>query len=272
MPEANGAVVAARDASVEVIRATPPAMTVRADGDEDTRPVLFGYFARFNQWTEIDSYFEGRFMERIAPGAFRKTFRERGDDIRVLFQHGRDPQVGDKPIAEIEELREDPTEGAYYEARLLDGVPDLLLSGLRAGQYGQSFRMQILREEWKEEPGASDHNPAGLPERTIKEIRLHEFGPVTFPAYANTEAGVRSLTDTFVFEWLAREPQRARELVGATDLSRVALRATETQDKQDAPSTTDAASHRTSAPERRDTPSTGRFGLDNTSQRPPWAL
>jgi hypothetical protein len=32
----------------------------------------------------------------------------------------------------------------------------------------------------------SDHNPLGLPERTINEIRLYEFGPVTFPAYANT--------------------------------------------------------------------------------------
>jgi hypothetical protein len=31
-----------------------------------------------------------------------------------------------------------------------------------------------------------------LPERTIKELRLFEFGPVTFPAYQSATAGVRS--------------------------------------------------------------------------------
>lgn len=268
MPEANGVATAARNDGPprEVIRATAPALKMRAEEDEDTRPVLFGYFSRFNQWTEINSFFEGRFMERIAPGAFKKTFRERLDEIRVLFQHGRDPQVGDKPIAEIEELRED-ADGGYYEARLLEGVPELLVSGLRAEQYGQSFRMEIMREEWVEEPKASDDNPTGLPERTIKEIRLHEFGPVTFPAYANTTAGLRSLTDEFVFAWLAREPQRARELVGAHDLSRAALSATNTQD---APSNTDAAQTRTSAKERRD--SRGRYGLTPSDPRPSWAL
>lgn len=208
----------------DIIRAIPPAVTVRSDDAEgnDGQPIIFGHFSRFNEWTEIDSYFEGRFMERIAPGAYKKTFRDRRDDVRVLFQHGRDPMVGDKPIAEIMELREDD-EGAYHESRLLDGVPDLIVSGLRAGQYGQSFRMEILREEWQDKPDASDDNPHGLPERTIKEIRLHEFGPVTFPAYPNTTPAVRSMTDEFVFDWLAREPQRARELVGAADLSRAAF-------------------------------------------------
>jgi hypothetical protein len=148
------------------------------------------------------------------------------------------------------------------------------MDGLRAGQYGQSFKMEVLREEFVEEPAASDHNPKGLPERSIKEIRLFEYGPVTFPAYANTTPGVRSLTDEFVFEWLAREPQRARELVGATDLSQAALRAAEPQDEQKeeqdpAPSPTDAAPKRTSAPERRET---GQSALTQRTERYPSAL
>lgn len=253
----------------DIIRAITPAVEFREDGDGDTRPVLFGHFSRFNEWTEIDSFFEGRFMERIAPGAFKKTFRERRDELRVLFQHGRDPTVGDKPIAEIQELREDG-EGAYHESRLLDGVPDLIVSGLRAGQYGQSFRMEIMREEIVDDNEASEHNPHGLPERTIKEIRLHEFGPVTFPAYANTTPGLRSMTDEFVFDWLKREPQRARDLLGAHDLSRAALTAATTT-QAPAPSTTDAAPKGTSAQERRD-PDKGRYGLSQHPQRPSWAL
>jgi HK97 family phage prohead protease len=250
----------------DIIRAVPPAALMRDASDgEDQRPVLFGHFARFNEWTEINSYFEGHFLERITPGAFKKTFAERADQIRVLFQHGRDAELRDRPIGEPEVLQEDD-QGAYHESRLFDGLPNLVLDGLRAGQYGQSFRMEILREEFDEEPAPGDHNPKGLPERSIKEVRLFEYGPVTFPAYANTTPGLRSLTDNFVFDWLAREPERARELVGATDLSRAALAARE----EDAPSTTDAAPDEgTSAPERRDT---GRYGLTTHDQRPTWAL
>lgn len=250
-----------------VIRAVPPLALVRDDqGDAaDARPQYFGHFARFNEWTEIDSWFEGRFMESIAPGAFRKTFRERADDIRVLFQHGRDPMLGDKPIAEIEEMREDD-EGAYHESRLLDGIPDLVVSGLRAGQYGQSFRMEIMKELEDTEPGVSDHNPLGLPQRTIKEIRLHEFGPVTFPAYANTEAGMRSTTDAFVFGAIKRDPQRFRSLMDDKELLMAAVRSA---DQQDALSDTDAAPSGTSVTGRR---APRAYGLDNVPERPAWAL
>ena len=31
----------------------------------------------------------------------------------------------------------------------------------------------------------SAHNPKGLPERTILEARVYEFGPVNFPAYSD---------------------------------------------------------------------------------------
>jgi HK97 family phage prohead protease len=252
----------------DIIRAVAPTVLVRAaDDGEDQRPVLFGHFARFNEWTEIDSYFEGHFLERIVPGAFKKTFSERRDQIRVLFQHGRDPELRDRPIGEPETLQED-AEGAYHESRLFDGMPEIVMEGLRAGQYGQSFRMEILREEFNEEPGPSDENPKGLPERSIKEIRLFEYGPVTFPAYANTTPGLRSLNDHFVFDWISREPTRARELVGAADLSRAALAAaSSTQDP--APSQPDAAREGTSAPERRDH---GRYGLTQHETRPSWAL
>jgi hypothetical protein len=53
----------------------------------------------------------------------------------------------------------------------------------------------VTRDEVNESPDRSDANPDGLPERTIKEAQVMEFGPVTFPAYAGATAGVRSLTD-----------------------------------------------------------------------------
>jgi phage head maturation protease len=112
----------------------------------------------------------------------------------VLLEHGHDPEIGNKPIAEPQTLSED-AEGAYYEARLFDGLSPLVIDGLRAGQYGASFRFSVMREEYVEDPGTSDENPMGLPERTLKELRVPEFGPVTFGAYSDATADVRSLTD-----------------------------------------------------------------------------
>lgn len=197
----------------ELFRAFRPGVELRDDGT-DEGPVMVGHFAVFNRWTEIDSLWEGRFLERIAPGAFRKTFREGRDAMRVLFQHGHDPQVGDKPIGSIRELREDDT-GAYYEVPLLDAryVTEDVLPGLRAGVYGASFRFRVLREEFVQEPKVSAENPAGLPERTIKEAVVREFGPVTFPAYPEATAGIRSLTDEMVLGRLARDPRGVARLL-----------------------------------------------------------
>lgn len=189
----------------------------RADGaDPATMPTLTGRFAVFNQWTEINSIFEGRFLERMAPGAFKKTIREGRDGMRVLFQHGQDPQIGDKPLGPIKDLRED-AEGAYYEVPLLDtGYVRELIPGLEQNLYGASFRFRVVKEEVVEQPEPSDYNPTGLPERTVKEAQVKEFGPVTFPAYEGATAGVRSLTDEFIFARFAgaaADPERLEQLV-----------------------------------------------------------
>jgi HK97 family phage prohead protease len=190
------------------------------DGGEDHAPTLFGHFAVFNEWTEIDSLFEGNFLERIAPGAFMNSIAQNRDQVRVLFQHGMDPQLGDKPIASIDVLKEDER-GAYYEAPLLEGLPPLLVSGLRTGQYGASFRFRVEVEDWNKKPKPdARHNPAGLPERTIRQARLFEFGPVTFPAYPGATAAMRSLTDEYIARRAAVNPllpefTELRELVGA---------------------------------------------------------
>lgn len=204
-----------------IVRAAHAGYELRDNGAgaEDGMPTLFGHFALFNRWAEIDSWFEGHFLERIAPGAFKKTIRENRDRIRALFQHGFDPQVGNKPLGEISELREDDT-GVYYEVPLLDTeYVRELLPALERGLYGASFRFEVIREDRNEEPGTSDANPQGIPERTITELRLFEFGPVTFPAYAEATAGVRSLTDIFVFDQIARDPSRVRELLRIEDTS-----------------------------------------------------
>lgn len=162
------------------------------DADEGHAPRLTGHFSRFNVFNEIDSVIEGRFVEMIAPGAYRKSFQVLAP--RVLFQHGKDPQIGDKPIAAPDQLREDEV-GPYFEADLFPSVPALVTDGLRAGQYGISYRFSVVREDWNPKAKASPANPKGLPERIIREAKVYEFGPVTFPADPGADISVRSITD-----------------------------------------------------------------------------
>lgn len=153
--------------------------------------VMEGYLAPFNEWTEIDSLFEGRFMERIAPGAFTKTLQERTP--KVLFQHGHDPTVGDKPLG-VPRTIEARDHGEWFSVGLFDTTSYVrdLIPAIEAGQYGVSFRFSAVKEIFEAEPEKSDHNPEGLPERTVLEASLPEFGPVTFPAYDGATVGLRS--------------------------------------------------------------------------------
>jgi phage head maturation protease len=213
--EAHMATIQAQEASSlprsDLYRAMAPSGSHfelrEVDGAE--APTLVVHFARFNEWTEIDSWFEGRFMEQVAPGAFTESIAERAP--RITFNHGRDPELGDKLLGHPVTARED-ADGGVAEAPLFAGVPPLLLDGLRAGAYGSSFRFGVDEETIVQRPERSAHNPEGLPERTIVKATVPEVGPVTFPAYANATAGVRSLTDEFrpaaetVAELAARRP------------------------------------------------------------------
>ena len=68
------------------------------------------------------------------------------------------------------------------------------MPGLRAGAYGASFRFKTVRDSIDQAPRVSDYNPLGLPERTIREAQVFEFGPVTFGAYQGATAGARART------------------------------------------------------------------------------
>lgn len=204
------------------------AAELRADGDGSGR-TLHGYFAVFDRWTTIDSYWEGRFIERVGDKAFNRTFKERRDKIRVLYDHGGDPSIGNKPLGAPDVLRAEKGVGAYYESELFDtGYVNELIPALRAKQLGASFRFRVVGEQWVEPKKASDHNPNMLPERTITDVDLYEFGPVTFPAYEEATAGVRSGSDAF-FDRLLHDPvflARFTERVGLAVAERTIADAT----------------------------------------------
>lgn len=205
----------------DLFRAITPGVELRRNGADraDGMPTMVGHFTVFYEWAEIDSIYEGHFLERTARGAFTKTIAESKGRMRVLFQHGQDPQVGNKVLGPIAVLEEDET-GPRYEVELLDTSYNRdLLPGLEAGLYGASYRFKIMREDKDMRPPRSAHNPDGLPERTITEAKVREFGPCTWPAFAGASAGIRSLTDEFLIGRLAEDPERLERLAARAGLS-----------------------------------------------------
>lgn len=185
---------------------------------------MFVRFSPFNTPYEINSFWEGRFMEHTEPGAFKKTISDarRADGMyntKVLFNHGMDFNVGDKMLMvpdRAEEVNVDGYHGPELEGDLLDTSYNRdLLPGLQRDAYGSSFMFEVIRESWNQEPTPSDINPEGLPERSIQEVRLYEAGPVTWPASPTASAGMRSRcgTDAWMERVAARSRGRYDELV-----------------------------------------------------------
>jgi HK97 family phage prohead protease len=147
---------------------------------------------------------EGEFLEEIAPGAFKRTLRDRMPVLQ--FDHGRDQRTGSVPIGSINELKEDD-QGLFVRARLFDNpVIEPIRQAIEGKAItGMSFRFQVADERWTDVAGKTvkadelqrllwEPGDRGPLKRTILRVDpLYELGPVVFPAYDNTSVGVRSL-------------------------------------------------------------------------------
>lgn len=177
-----------------LIRGLGPAALELRDGSDGEAPILSVRAMPFGEWAEIDSEWEGRFMERFVPGSLDESFAQ--ETPKILFQHGKDPTMGRQVLAAPVTARADDRE-AVLEAPLGDGIPPLIVWGIRQGVYGASIQFHAQEQEIVRNPKRSDYNPLGLTERTVTKARIREGGPVTWGAYANASTSMRSLTDEF---------------------------------------------------------------------------
>jgi len=181
-----------------------PFEVIRSEESESDGLSIAGYAAMFNQSTRIDSW-EGCFDEEIAPGAFKRTLRDRTP--KMQFDHGHHPLLGSLPIGKWNSAREDG-QGLYVEGRLTENwltVP--FRDAIRDGAVeGMSFRFSVVQEQWFDRDGekvtdardlmdmlsgGEDHERGPL-KRVLREVKCTEAGPVTWPAYEGTSVGVRS--------------------------------------------------------------------------------
>ena len=156
---------------------------VREAEGQPTR--IVGYGAVFYRDGQAGTEFElwDDVSERILPGAFDRAIKE--DDVRGMYNH---EQLLARTKSGTMRLSSDDR-GLRYEI----DVPDTqlgrdLVEHIRRGDVnGSSFAFSITDEEFRKEDGKTV--------REIRGVRLFDTGPVDFPAYEATTAGIRAVGD-----------------------------------------------------------------------------
>jgi HK97 family phage prohead protease len=149
---------------------------IETRADDDGKLRLSGYAAKFDSPS-----LPLPFIERIAPGAFRKTLTET-PDVRLLVNH-----VG-LPLARTKNgtlsLTEDEV-GLRFDAELPDTqeAKDIYALIARGDVDQMSFAFRVIRQKWNEDRS----------QRVLTEVSLADgdVSVVTYPAYPATSVEAR---------------------------------------------------------------------------------
>jgi HK97 family phage prohead protease len=143
------------------------------DGD---KPKIKGYAAVFDTPADIG----GMFTERVRSGAFKKTISEA--DIRCLWNHDPNYIMGRNKSGTLR-LQEDAF-GLSIECDPVDAqwCRDLQASMRRGDVNQMSFAFKAIQEGWDNTTN----------ERSLIEVKLFDVSVVTYPAYPQATAQLRT--------------------------------------------------------------------------------
>lgn len=157
-----------------------PIQELRIDDSLDGK--IVGHASVFDSWSEtLGGIFP--FKEIVRKGTFTETIKL--DDIRALFNHDPNFVLGRNKAGTLE-LEEDE-----IGLRVIITPPDTswandLIKNLRRGDISQmSIGFIVLEDTW----GTQD----GIDIREIKKVQLFDVSIVTYPAYTQTDVGVRAM-------------------------------------------------------------------------------
>lgn len=163
------------------------------DGDTAGK-LIRGHAAVFDTLSEN----LGGFREKIAPGAFDDVL---DDDVRALFNHDPNHILGRSKAGTL--ILAVDAKGLTYEIDPPDTgtARDLLVSIERGDVNQSSFAFTVENDSW-------DEDEEGRWIRTVHKVRrLYDVSPVTYPAYPEAGAGLRSLD-----AWKQEHPPRDNQL------------------------------------------------------------
>jgi uncharacterized protein len=148
--------------------------------DAAAKQVIRGYGAVFDRLSEN----LGGFREKIAVGAFDDVLN---DDVRALFNHDANHILGRTKAGTLHLFVDEAGLGYEIDTPDTQTGRDLVTSMKRGDVSQSSFGFTVDDDEWSEDE-------EGRTVRTIKKVsRLFDVSPVTYPAYPDASAAVRSL-------------------------------------------------------------------------------
>lgn len=154
-------------------------LELRAAEGESARPVIRGYGVVFNSPTVYGDY-----LEMVAPDAFDDVDMS---DVRILFNHDPNYILG-RTASKTARVGIDE-QGVWYEVDPPKWADGLVETISRGDVTQSSFGFAVATDRIQEMED-------GRKLRVITKIsRLFDLSPVTYPAYQDTEAVVRSLQE-----------------------------------------------------------------------------
>jgi HK97 family phage prohead protease len=190
---------------------------VRAEAGQPAR--IIGHPVVYNRWSED----LGGFREKVMPGALTRTLLQ--SDIRALFNHDPNFVLGRNKSGTL--ILSDQAQGLRMEATPPDTqmVRDLVLEPMRRGDINQmSFAFRVAGPAHIR---SKDPIPAGVgevwnedyTERELHQLQMYDVSVVTFPAYVQTDAQVRSVMQSTGLDFDALTAFLARAQRGLTPTS-----------------------------------------------------
>lgn len=153
---------------------------------EGESAVIEGHAAIFDSLSQ-DLGFMFPFKERINKGAFKSSLEK--DDIRALWNHDANYVLGRNKAGTLELTETNKGLRVRIHPPDTQWARDLIESIRRGDVTQMSFGFVVEKETWSVE-GKEDI-------RTLEKVKLYDVSPVTFPAYLDTDVGVRSAMERY---------------------------------------------------------------------------
>lgn len=194
---------------------------LRASKDGTSPGTLFGYAAKFNVYSQN----LGGFVEQVDASAFNKSL---ADQVRVLCRYNHDDMalLGTTDAGTLTLGIDDV--GLFYEDVLPDTQQgrDCAALAARGDLRYSSFAFYCIEDEWS-------ISPQDFPLRTVISAQLVDVAPVNSPAYLDSTAGLRSLSERInvpVSELSTKNLEEVRGLLAGVPIEPAEKRALDPED------------------------------------------
>lgn len=155
----------------------------------DQMPTLRGYAAVFNE-PSVELW---GFYEIILPGAFTESIAA-GDEVKALWNHDANwvmAASGNGTLRMREDARGLAVEFEPVDTPIMRGF----VASIERGDVNKmSFAMKVVEDKWGIDGTNRDV-------RKVVKAKLYDVAPVAYPAYPQTEIGLRSQAGAVDPEW-----------------------------------------------------------------------